>query len=48
MVSSKMKQAIENLGSIWYTAWVDAGQPILSIKEIKYHIPFGIKNHECD
>jgi len=27
MVERRMKKAIITLGSIWYTAWVDAGQP---------------------
>ncbi len=29
MVERRMKQAIISVGSIWYTAWVDAGQPDL-------------------
>jgi hypothetical protein len=29
MVERQMKSAINLLGSIWYTCWVDAGQPIL-------------------
>lgn len=30
MVERRMKSAIYSLGSIWYTCWVDAGQPDLS------------------
>ena len=34
MVENRIKHAIENLGSIWYTAWVDAGQPLLKQEQI--------------
>ena len=30
MVERRLRQAILAVGSIWYTAWVDAGQPDLS------------------
>ncbi|MBI1837262.1 MAG: S1/P1 Nuclease [Flavobacteriia bacterium] len=30
MVERRMKQAILTIGSVWYTAWVDAGQPDLN------------------
>ena len=30
MVERRMRQAILALGSVWYSAWVDAGQPDLS------------------
>lgn len=30
MVERRMREAIISVGSIWYTAWVDAGQPDLS------------------
>lgn len=30
MVERRMRSAIAGVGSIWYTAWVDAGQPDLS------------------
>ena len=30
MVERRMRKAIVSVGSIWYTAWVDAGQPNLS------------------
>jgi hypothetical protein len=30
MVERRMRDAILAFGSIWYTAWVDAGQPDLS------------------
>lgn len=30
MVEKRMRKAILSVGSIWYTAWVDAGQPDLS------------------
>lgn len=30
MVERRLKQAISAVGSIWYTAWVDAGQPDLT------------------
>ena len=49
MVSKKIKSAIENLGSIWYTAWIDAGQPILTVKEIKKTIAIRRQNnYECE
>ena len=30
MVEKRMQDAILAIGSAWYTAWVDAGQPVLS------------------
>lgn len=30
MVEQRMKQSIHAIGSAWYTAWIDAGQPDLS------------------
>ena len=30
MIERRMREAIIAVGSIWYTAWVDAGQPNLS------------------
>lgn len=30
-VERQIRQAIRMIGSFWYTAWVDAGQPDLSI-----------------
>jgi hypothetical protein len=30
MVEERMRDAILAIGSAWYTAWVDAGQPELS------------------
>ncbi len=30
MVESRMRRAIHAVGSLWYTAWVDAGQPDLA------------------
>jgi hypothetical protein len=30
MIERRMRQSIISLGSLWYTAWVDAGQPDLS------------------
>jgi len=29
MVERRMKKAIHMVGSFWYTAWIDAGQPEL-------------------
>lgn len=29
MVELRMRQAIQSIGSIWYSAWIDAGQPDL-------------------
>jgi hypothetical protein len=49
MVENRIKLAIQNLGSIWYTAWIDAGQPIL--KEEKIIKSFLIRSkeiHECE
>lgn len=30
MVERRMREAILGVGSIWYSAWIDAGQPRLS------------------
>ncbi|MBK7607125.1 MAG: hypothetical protein IPI18_07935 [Saprospiraceae bacterium] len=30
MVEKRMRQAILAVGSIWYSAWIDAGQPNLA------------------
>ena len=30
MVERRMRRAIHSIGSMWYTCWVDAGQPDLS------------------
>ena len=30
MVETRMQDAVEALGNIWYSAWVDAGQPDLT------------------
>lgn len=30
MVEKRFRKSIHSVGSIWYTAWVDAGQPDLS------------------
>jgi hypothetical protein len=46
LVSEKIKESIIHLGSIWYTAWIDAGQPILEIKQFKQNIPK--EHHECE
>lgn len=35
MVERRMRASIEMVGSLWYTAWVDAGQPDLSRLEDK-------------
>ena len=48
MVSYRIKLAIENLGSIWYTAWVDAGQPTLIEKEVQKIKIKKIVEYECD
>lgn len=31
MVEQRMRDAIQSIGSIWYTAWVNAGQPDLNL-----------------
>jgi hypothetical protein len=36
MVERRLRQAVIAVGSIWYTAWVDAGQPDLSALQ---HVP---------
>lgn len=55
MVERKLKRAILNVGSFWYSAWVEAGQPeLVSLSEIKIteekekrlEIPKKIKGHE--
>lgn len=38
MVERRMRKAIEAIGSFWYTAWVDAGQPELLNTIIKENI----------
>jgi hypothetical protein len=48
MVSNRIKLAIENLGSIWYTAWVDAGQPTLIEKEVQKIKKLNNEVHECE
>jgi protein tyrosine phosphatase len=35
MVERRMRLAVRTVGSFWYTAWVDAGQPDLSKIEDK-------------
>lgn len=30
MVEDRMRKSIHSIGSIWYSAWVDAGQPVLN------------------
>ena len=30
MVEERMTSSVYSLGSLWYTAWVDAGQPDLT------------------
>ena len=37
MVERRMKRAIISIGSIWYTAWVDAGQP--DLRALQYSKP---------
>jgi hypothetical protein len=47
LVSEKIRESISNLGSIWYTSWVDAGQPNLNqdkIRMLTFHIS---ENKEC-
>lgn len=39
MVERRMRAAISAIGSIWYTAWVDAGQPDLSKLQYKEPTP---------
>jgi len=29
MVERRMRKSITSIGNLWYSAWVDAGQPIL-------------------
>ena len=36
MVERRMRKSIISIGNLWYSAWVDAGQPILD----------GMKNSE--
>lgn len=37
MVEQQMRSSILDVGSFWYSAWVDAGQPVL--KNLLYHPP---------
>jgi hypothetical protein len=39
MVERRLRTAIIAVGSIWYTAWVDAGQPDLSKLQAKQPSP---------
>ena len=39
MVERRLRRAIISVGSIWYTAWVDAGQPDLSKLQAKQPTP---------
>lgn len=33
MVEDRMQASIQSIGSVWYSAWIDAGQPDLAVKE---------------
>jgi hypothetical protein len=35
MIENRLKSAINLTSSMWYTCWVDAGQPIIKTKKIK-------------
>lgn len=49
MVEKRIKLAIQNLGSVWYTAWIDAGQPILKYEKIIKTFSINSKDiHECE
>jgi len=37
MIERKMRKSILNLGSIWYTCWVNAGSP--DLQNLKYTEP---------
>ena len=39
MVERRMRKTIISIGSLWYSAWVDAGQPILDGMQ-NYDTPF--------
>jgi len=36
MVEQRMRQSVQRIGSVWYTAWVDAGQPDISELDIAW------------
>ncbi len=37
MVEKRMQEAIKSIGDVWYTSWVEAGQPDLSdMEEVEY------------
>lgn len=36
MVEERMKSAVHALGSVWYSAWIDAGQPDLEMDEVSW------------
>ncbi len=51
MVEQRMRQAIHAIGSTWYSAWVDAGQPPLTRRDLEWSyeyredtLPSGPKN----
>jgi hypothetical protein len=44
MVEQRMRAAIHAIGSAWYTAWADAGQPVLS----KDLMSFDAKNYASE
>lgn len=48
MIESRLKAAINLTSSIWYTCWVDAGQPKITIKKIKHKIDKKNDEHHCE
>jgi hypothetical protein len=48
LVEKKIKAAILAIGSVWYTAWIDAGQPELMIKSIHFKEKVSNKEIGCD
>ena len=53
MVEARMQDAILSIGSVWYSAWIDAGQPDLNnlqeveikVEEIKADPSISTRDH---
>ena len=48
MIENRLKLAITLTGSIWYTCWVDAGQPEIKQRKIKNKGKYVIIEDECN
>ena len=48
MIENRLKSAISLTSSMWYTCWVDAGQPIIKPKKIKKEVKTTKFEHDCN